>query len=166
MALWQCCHSFDKEFLTQANDLSNQTPRPWHSKQRSPTAPPLQNIPCLALLTEKRNNQSKSGFRPSAFIVNLVDYQQSTEHRTKTESQISSFPPDLIRLSALIASGYDPAPSYPPFRAHVNCWKTLQTRENLHIFMRPPCIPLATLLLISHIRLLYFYSSGLIFHFP
>ena len=30
--------------------------------------------------------------------------------------------------------------------------------------MRPPCIPLATLLLISHIRLLYFYSSGLIFH--
>jgi hypothetical protein len=25
-------------------------------------------------------------------------------------------------------------------------WKTLQTRENLHIFMRPPCIPLATLL--------------------
>ena len=78
-------------------------------------------LPRLALLTEKRNNQSKSGFRPSAFMVNLVDYQQSTEHRTKTESQISSFPPDLIRLSALIASGYDPAPSYPPFRAHVNC---------------------------------------------
>ena len=78
-------------------------------------------LPRFALLTEKRNNQSKSGFRPSAFMVNLVDYQQSTEHRTKTESQISSFPPDLIRLSALIASGYDPAPSYPPFRAHVNC---------------------------------------------
>ena len=146
MALWQCCHSFGKEFLTRENDTLNPIPHPWYYKRRSLTAPPLQNIPCLALLTEKRNNQSKSGFRPSAFMVNLVDYQQSTEHRTKTESQISSFPPDLIRLSALIASGYDPALSYPPCRAHVNCGKTLQTRENLRIFMRPPCIPLATLL--------------------
>ena len=32
-------------------------------------------------------------------------------------------------------------------------WKTLQTRENLHIFMRPPCIPLATPLGLSCLSL-------------
>ena len=76
----------------------------------------------------------------------------------------------LCRSSGFVHfAGYYPAPSYPPFRAHINYLKTLQTRKNLRIFMRPPCIHLATLLLISHIRHLFLFLRPnfpfSIFHF-
>ena len=47
---------------------------------------------------------------------------------------LCSLSPDLIRFLL----------SYAPFRSQVNFWKTLQTCENLRIFMRPPCIHLRT----------------------
>ena len=53
----------------------------------------------------------------------------------------------LCRSSGFVHfAGYYPAPSYPPFRAHINYRKTLQTRESVYTIMRRPCIHLATLL--------------------
>ena len=164
----------------RTNDTLNQTkyPRPWHSKRRSPTAPPLfsffritgtgqlirwikcprpwdkvddtflkkwsyswfcwlgysswrfDGFSCNSLIFSERRNRH-------SWYLTVLNRQtvKPSRHFSQSDSALVTWP---TRYTSPTSSTIEPS-SRPS-------WKTLQTRENLHIFMRPPCIPLATLL--------------------
>ena len=85
---------------------------------------------CNSLIFSERRNRH-------SWYLTVLNRQtvKPSRHFSKSGSALVTWP---TRYTSPTSSTIEPSSRLS--------WKTLQTRGNLHIFMRPPCIPLATLL--------------------
>ena len=160
-----------KNHQDSTNDTLNQIIRPWHSAAYIiiKTCECEMRILTIYCLSAKYSFSHLALARFAFHISHLVSSLRFAHEEAK-------------QLAFFFYAGSDPAyfvhcrRIYP---ALFDLWlltfdnlKTLQIRKILHIFMRPPCIHLATLLLISHIRHLFLFLrpnfpfSNFNFQFP